>query len=317
MNWRTSPTATSSRLPEIDIDRQLYTPRPGPVGEIRHIELKLRAPFLRNGEGMSSRFRLRAGLALALPLAAATSARLIGDATALGLEFELQPGWHVYWRNSGDAGYAPRLDFSATPAIQDARLLFPAPRRFDLAAGMVSFGYERAVIYPIAATIAPAPGTALDLSARLDYLVCRDECIPHRADLTLTIPAKAASADPESARLAAARAALPLPAGATPEAPRVNLRVSPAADGALELELSATGGGWRAAAPDLFFDSHPLFRRFRGAARRAFRLQPLDLTRPLPATTDFAWTVTGLERSVAGAPAPVALAGITSVVLPR
>ena len=288
---------------------------------------------------MSSRFRLRAGLALALPLAAATSAlgvagpwvenaearaRLIGDATALGLEFELQPGWHVYWRNSGDAGYAPRLDFSATPAIQDARLLFPAPRRFDLAAGMVSFGYERAVIYPIAATIAPAPGTALDLSARLDYLVCRDECIPHRADLTLTIPAKAASADPESARLAAARAALPLPAGATPEAPRVNLRVSPAADGALELELSATGGGWRAAAPDLFFDSHPLFalgrpqfQASKSGLRFLIRLQPLDLTRPLPATTDFAWTMTGLERSVAGAPAPVALAGITSVVLPR
>ena len=261
---------------------------------------------------MSSRFRLRAGLALALPLAAATSAlgvagpwvenaeartRLIGDATALGLEFELQPGWHVYWRNSGDAGYAPRLDFSATPAIQDARLLFPAPRRFDLAAGMVSFGYERAVIYPIAATIAPAPGTALDLSARLDYLVCRDECIPHRADLTLTIPAKAASADPESA---------------------------PAADGALELELSATGGGWRAAAPDLFFDSHPLFalgrpqfQASKSGLRFLVRLQPLDLTRPLPATTDFAWTVTGLERSVAGAPAPVALAGITSVVLPR
>jgi suppressor for copper-sensitivity B len=278
-------------------------------------------------------------LALALPLAAATSAlgvagpwvenaearaRLIGDATALGLEFELQPGWHVYWRNSGDAGYAPRLDFSATPAIQDARLLFPAPRRFDLAAGMVSFGYERAVIYPIAATIAPAPGTALDLSARLDYLVCRDECIPHRADLTLMIPAKAASADPESARLAAARAALPLPAGATPEAPRVSLRVSPAADGALELELSASGGTWRAAAPELFFDSHPLFalgrpqfQASKSGPRFLIRLQPLDLTRPLPATTDFAWTMTGLERAVAGAPAPVALAGVTSVVLRR
>ena len=28
---------------------------------------------------------------------------------ALGLEFALAPGWHVYWRNAGDAGYPPDL----------------------------------------------------------------------------------------------------------------------------------------------------------------------------------------------------------------
>ena len=107
-------------------------------------------------------------------------ARLIGDARALGLEFELQPGWHVYWKNSGDAGYAPRIDFSATSAIRDARLLFPAPRRFELAAGMVSFGYERTVLYPIAATFSPPAGRPLggDRAPRLPGLPRRVHSAP-------------------------------------------------------------------------------------------------------------------------------------------
>lgn len=286
--------------------------------------------------------RLRAWLALVLPFAVCPSAggvagpwvanaearaRLIGDAAGLGLEFELQPGWHVYWKNSGDAGYAPRIDFPATSAIRDARLLFPAPQRFELAAGMVSFGYERAVLYPIAATFAPPAGrplAPLPVLARLDYLVCRDECIPHRADLSLEIPAKRGASDPEAARLAAAHAALPLTAATAPEAPRVSLRVEPEAGGALTLELTAAGGAWRAATPDLFFETHPLFTLGRpelsaskSGLRFRVRLQPLDLTKPLPAATTFAWTLTGFEPAAAGAAAPVALAGATAVDLPR
>jgi suppressor for copper-sensitivity B len=288
---------------------------------------------------MRSTFRSHAGLALALVLVAATTARgaagpwaesaeararLIAGAAGLGLEFELQPGWHVYWKNSGDAGYAPRLDFSATSAVRDARLLFPAPRRFELAAGLVSFGYERAVIYPIAATLDRSAAGPLPVRARLDYLVCREECIPHTAELTLELPAKAGADDVETARLARAIAALPLPLTAAPGAPRVTLAVTPAAGGALTLEVATAGGGWRAAAPDIFFETHPLFalgraqlQATKSGLRYRIRLQPLDLTRPLPAMTEFAWTLTGFEHSVGGAPAPVALAGTTSVNLPR
>lgn len=253
-------------------------------------------------------------------------ARLIGNAEGLGLEFDLQPGWHVYWKNSGDAGYAPRVDFGATSAIRNARLLFPAPQRFELPAGMVSFGYSKAVLYPIAATVAQPPGESLAVRARLDYLVCRDECIPHTAALTLTLPAKTDAGDAESVRLAEARAALPLPTAAAPGAPQVTLHAAADPEGALTLELLAAGGTWRAAAPDLFFEAHPLFALGRpelsaakGGLRFRVRLQPLDLTKVLPATTIFAWTLTGFERAATGAnvPAPVALSGTTSVGLPR
>ena len=45
----------------------------------------------------------------------------------LGLQFTAIPGWHLYWKNSGDAGYRPAVDFSPTPEVHDAELLWPAP----------------------------------------------------------------------------------------------------------------------------------------------------------------------------------------------
>src|SRR5207237_3864265 len=66
------------------------------------------------------------------PLASGT-----GD-LRLGLHFKLAPGWHVYWKNSGDAGFPPVVDLGKTPGLQSAELLWPAPRRFELRGGLVA-----------------------------------------------------------------------------------------------------------------------------------------------------------------------------------
>ncbi len=281
-----------------------------------------------------------AALALAvLPTAAAVTGpwavteearvRLVSSGDELGLDFELEPGWHVYWKNSGDAGYPPRLDFSATPAVREASLLFPAPHRFDLPGGLVSFGYEGRVLYPIAAQIERSGGQPLAVRARLDYLVCREACIPHTAELLLEMPAPGSDPGAEAAevagRLAAARAALPRDPGAVAGAPQVMLRVTRDDAGARTLELTAAGGSLAAASPDLIFEAHPFFALDRPqlqatAAGLRFRvgIRPLDETKPVPASTTFSWTLTGLERTTEedGRPAPVALAGSALVEIP-
>ncbi|MEO7795038.1 MAG: protein-disulfide reductase DsbD domain-containing protein [Thermoanaerobaculia bacterium] len=255
----------------------------------------------------------------------------------LGLEFELETGWHVYWSNSGDAGYPPRLDLSRTPALAGARLLFPAPHRFDLPGGLVSFGYEDHVLYPIAPGFevpADGEGPLAPVLARLDYLVCREECIPYTAELTLDLEAARRRDGPEGvatrARLAATRASLPAGPGAIAGAPQVTLRVEPGPASSLVLVFATSGGALRAAGPDLFFEVHPLFAldrpQFTAAAdglRFRVPFRALDETRPLPATTTFAWTLTGLERD-AGAAADsssgalgVALAGSATVEIPH
>lgn len=285
-----------------------------------------------------------------------------GGRIDLGLEFELAPGWHVYWKNSGDAGYPPRIDFSRTPALAGAQILFPAPRRYDLPGGLVSFGYEKHVIYPIApiAPIAPitpitpisaqhptAGGEKLPLVlARLDYLVCRAECIPHTAELSLDLDSAREGSGPEgtatAARLAAAREALPQDPASVAGAPQVSVRAEPGPASSLVLVFQASGGTLRAGGTDLFFEVHPFFALDRPELaisqdgllyRVPFR--PLDETKPMPATTRFAWTLTGLERALspaasirgtrsdgsdgsdASAPLQVALAGSASVEIPH
>src|SRR3954452_10203513 len=93
----------------------------------------------------------------------------------LGLQFRLKPGWHVYWKNSGDAGYPPAVTFQPADVLGKPEILWPAPTRFDLPGGLVAFGYEHEVVYPIRARLQAAaeptaaqPGS-LKITADLDY----------------------------------------------------------------------------------------------------------------------------------------------------
>ncbi|RPH56360.1 hypothetical protein EHM82_03530, partial [bacterium] len=139
----------------------------------------------------------------------------------LGLHFTLSPGWHVYWKNSGDAGFPPVVTFASTGgALQEAELLWPAPRRFELPGGLVAFGYEEAAVYPIPATlrVTEGAGESVEITAEVDYLVCEVDCIPYRYTLALTQPVgDEAVADPETSRLLDSWwARLPKPAGEIP-----------------------------------------------------------------------------------------------------
>ena len=253
------------------------------------------------------------------------AARYAGSDLDLGVEFVLAPGWHVYWKNSGDAGYAPKLDLTATPAISSSALLFPAPHRFELPGDLVSFGYEGEVIYPVTGRLLPPEEGELTIAGQLDYLVCAEECIPYRADLALRLPShEAPPQDPAAAegdrlRLSHARRTLPLPAASAPGAPRIEAAIERGDYPFSTLVLSATGGTARLAGPDLFFETHREFAVGRpeltigdGGFRFRVPIRPLDETRPAPAATTFAWTLTGLE----GDGGPFAIAGESQVALP-
>ena len=117
----------------------------------------------------------------------------VGDAQALrlGLEFQMQPGWKIYWRSPGDAGFPPKPDWSASRNVGSVQMDWPAPERFQIF-GLQTYGYETEVVFPL--TVAPQrPGEAMTLSATVDYLVCSDICIPGNADVSIDLPEGTAS----------------------------------------------------------------------------------------------------------------------------
>jgi DsbC/DsbD-like thiol-disulfide interchange protein len=238
-----------------------------------------------------------------------------GDA-GLGLEFRLAPGWHVYWKNAGDAGYPPVVDFDDA-SVGGSTLRYPAPSRFELPGELVAFGYEGEAVYPVDARLAPGARDRATIAADLDYLICAESCIPYETRLALELPVEREPVDdPATAPLlAAARARLPSPAPAG-----VRGELATADDGGLSLELTFAVPGIRAAAPDLFFEPHPQLAIGRPApvataAGPGFRVpvEAIDPTKALPERLRFAWTSTGFEQ----AGAPVAWEGELDLARPR
>jgi thiol:disulfide interchange protein/DsbC/DsbD-like thiol-disulfide interchange protein len=146
---------------------------------------------------------LSAALTASLPLFAASSsadlphvhvqliapdAQLHPGANNAGLYFKLESGWHVYWKNPGDAGEPPRIKWTLPQGIAAGAIHYPIPRRLPLGP-LMDFGYEDEVLFPfeINVTSAAAAGPTT-LHAKVDWLVCRGSCIPEKTELEITRP---------------------------------------------------------------------------------------------------------------------------------
>ncbi|MFQ5467094.1 MAG: protein-disulfide reductase DsbD family protein, partial [Kiloniellaceae bacterium] len=101
----------------------------------------------------------------------------------LGLHFKLKPGWKIYWRSPGDAGYPPTVDWSGSRNLAQAEIAWPVPHRFSLF-GLETFGYGGEVVLPIEARL-EAPGAPVAVRAEVEYLVCSEICVPQQAALSL------------------------------------------------------------------------------------------------------------------------------------
>lgn len=111
-----------------------------------------------------------------------------GKPAAAGLYFKIDDGWHIYWKNAGDAGEPPHIKWTIPTGITAGPLQFPAPKRLPLGP-LMDFGYEDQVLLPFNLEVAPStqPGQA-SLHAKVDWLVCQASCIPGKAELEVTRP---------------------------------------------------------------------------------------------------------------------------------
>ncbi|HMA51720.1 MAG TPA: protein-disulfide reductase DsbD domain-containing protein, partial [Magnetospirillaceae bacterium] len=108
-------------------------------------------------------------------LVSAVSATGESGAVQLGLEFELQPDWKIYWRSPGDAGYPPAIDWKGSDNLADTVMSWPAPHRFSIS-GLETMGYKNHVILPLVARVND-PAQPLILRASVDYLTCAVVCV--------------------------------------------------------------------------------------------------------------------------------------------
>src|SRR5579883_1304184 len=136
-----------------------------------------------------------------------------GGSVTVALEEDIRPGWHTYWINPGDAGAPTEIKWDLPKGWSVDPIQWPTPKRLPVGP-LMDYGYE-GKLWLLQTLHIPAdakPGDTVPLKAAVDWLVCKDICVPE--DTTLTLPLKIGPAQPDPAvakDFAQARSLLPVP----------------------------------------------------------------------------------------------------------
>ena len=152
-------------------------------------------------------------------LIAETRTATPGQALYVALHQKIIPGWHTYWRNPGDAGEATSLDWTLPSGWSAGPIIWPEPERF-LSGPLMNYVFSTEVYLPVTIEVpADARPGRTTLAATVNWLVCKDVCVPETVKLTLPVTVVATSGAPPKPDpvtgppIAAAIAAAPKPAG--------------------------------------------------------------------------------------------------------
>jgi thiol:disulfide interchange protein/DsbC/DsbD-like thiol-disulfide interchange protein len=148
-------------------------------------------------------------------------AELIGRHTAIvpgqpieaALRLKIIDHWHTYWVNPGDSGLPTKLAWTLPAGFTAGAIEWPHPKKLPLGP-LTNFGYEGEVLHLVTlqTPVGLKAGENVTLSAKADWLVCADVCIPEEGVVSLILPVSVGPLVADKANASAftsARAALP------------------------------------------------------------------------------------------------------------
>ena len=114
-----------------------------------------------------------------------------GETVWFGLSFEIDPDWHIYWVNPGDAGIPPEITWRETSGISSEQLgefEWPLPELLPVVPGQImDYGYSDQVVLPFPVEIPATADGPILFEGVADYLICKDVCIPESADIRMLL----------------------------------------------------------------------------------------------------------------------------------
>ena len=108
----------------------------------------------------------------------------------VALKLNMPEGWHVYWKNAGDAGEATEVRLDLPDGFSETERFWTVPEKFSVGP-LTEYGYHGQAYFPIKIK---APdnlkhGEILQIKATATWLACKDECVPMRAEPTAFVTA--------------------------------------------------------------------------------------------------------------------------------
>jgi thiol:disulfide interchange protein DsbD len=134
-----------------------------------------------------------------------------GERVYLGLQFKLEPHWHIYWKNPGSNGYGVTVDWDLPEGVTVGSMEWPAPQKFAFD-GFINYGYSDSATLLVPLHVDASVVEPIHIRASVSWLACETACVPGSAELAIHLPL-ADKAVNDSERIEffhAARAALPL-----------------------------------------------------------------------------------------------------------
>jgi thiol:disulfide interchange protein DsbD len=123
-----------------------------------------------------------------------------GSNALLGLHFVLEKGWHIYWKNPGDSGQPPMLQWGLPQGFSTGEIEWPVPERLQASPELADYGYQDDVLLLVPLNVASdaKSGAAAQIILHAKWLICREVCLPDRAELKLHLPVGSATKDDSS-----------------------------------------------------------------------------------------------------------------------
>jgi thiol:disulfide interchange protein DsbD len=133
--------------------------------------------------------------AYSLSAATRTQARLVlsaeaarpGETVTAGILLKMPPGWHTYWRNSGDSGAPTKIAWQLPDGIKAGEIQWPVPEKLTVA-DLTTYVYHDEVVLLVPLTLADqiAPGSK-ELRAQVSWLECERVCVPGKGEVKASL----------------------------------------------------------------------------------------------------------------------------------
>lgn len=114
------------------------------------------------------------------------------------VRMKMDERWHTYWRNPGDSGIPTEIRWQLPEGYSAGPTEWPAPEKIDLAP-LAVYAYEGEIflLTRITPPVDLAAGSAQTLKAQVFWLECEVNCIPGDAALSLELPVRAETPEPD------------------------------------------------------------------------------------------------------------------------
>ncbi len=106
------------------------------------------------------------------------------SAASVGVLFEPNPGWHVYWRNPGDTGLSPEITWQLPQGTHISDIVWAYPEAIPVA-HLMNYGFHDTLLLPTQVSFKNQAPKAkkIRVGAHVKWLVCKESCIPGEAQL--------------------------------------------------------------------------------------------------------------------------------------